>query len=236
MMANLISIKRILNVLFTISIITFTIMGSATASNGGVSDQDSECTGCHGTGGNALLTITAPDAEVEAGSSGVIIFMEVNLDNTDSDDMMAGVMLLDGDGKEPSTSGWAIISDPNDNSQNYNYNEKSGISGLTTFEWTLMAPEDPGSYGFKARMMFADGGSYYLETDEITITVSDAVPDSSGTTDEVSTDDNTTTDNDLNTDNSDQPIPVNTRGLFLGVLVGLCSFMMIRILRRRYYE
>ncbi len=221
------------NIIFTISIITFTIMGSTIANSGGASDQNIDCTGCHSTGGNGLLTIDAPDADIEAGSSGVIISMKVNLDN--SDGVIAGVMLLDGEGKVPSTSGWAIISDPNGNPQNYNYNEKSGISGLTTFDWTLTAPEVPGSYGLKARMMFADGGPHYMETDEITITVLDAVPGDSKTTDDITTDNNTTT-NGLETGNHDLLTPVNTKGLVLGVLVGLCSFMMIRILRRRYYE
>jgi len=226
----------IMIIFITITILSVTLMGSSNAFNGGPGDQDSECIGCHGPGGNAVLSINAPSTPIEAGSEGVLISIDVNIDNADSDSMLAGVMLLDGNDLNPSASGWIITSDPNDNSQNYNFNQMSATSGNTAFEWTLSAPDDPGTYGLKARLFYDDGGSYYLETDQLNFTVTDAVPDSSGTTDEVSTDDNTTTDNGLNTDNSNQPIPVNTRGLALGVLVGLCSFMIISILRRRYYE
>lgn len=153
------------------------------AYNGGNGDEDmptpsggcSNALGCHSTwSGNATarLAVVADDGVWDtAGESGTIT-VTVNMDAANSNDDIAGVMLLDPDVDDNiKASGWTITQDPNLNATPYNYNEAQPLAGDVDFVWNVNAPDSSGTYPVVARVLFDDGGPRHNESEVVEITV-----------------------------------------------------------------
>ena len=205
------------SVMFTVILAVFLLtiaLGHASGDDDGKGDLDDDCIGCHSDGGSGIFSIASETDTYEAGQD-VIISIPVNMDSSDSDAMMPGVMILSGAGANVKDDGWIISSDPNGNALPVNYNEMSGISGETVFQWSLEAPAIPGDYSVLARLIYDDGGAKFLETEALSFTITEATSDASG--------------EDTTDDSPDQ----TPKALSFGILVGIVGIMIITILRRR---
>ncbi len=205
------------SIMFTVIITAFLLtiaLGHASGDDDGKGDLDDDCVGCHSDGGSGTVSISSEFDTFEAGQD-VIISIPVNMDSSDSDAMMPGVMILSGAGSNVKGDGWTISSDPNGNALPMNYNEMSGISGETEFQWTLVAPETPGDYSVFARLIYDDGGAKFLETEALSFTITEASSVAS------------------DTDTTDERPDQTPKALSFGILVGIVGIMIITILRRR---
>ncbi len=205
------------SVMFTSIIAVFLLtiaLGHASGDDNGKGDLDDTCIGCHSDGGSGTVSISSELDTYEAGQD-VIISVPVNMDSSDSDAMMPGVMILSGAGDNVKDAGWIISSDPNNNAQPMNYNEMSGISGETEFQWILKAPVTPGDHVIYARLIYDDGGAKYLETEPLSFTITESTSATSGT------------------DTTGEDADPTPKALSFGILVGIVGIMIITILRRR---
>ena len=148
----------------------------------------------------------------EAMQSNIVVTVTVNMDSADSDAMMPGIMILTGTGENIKDAGWTIISDANGNSPALNYNEKTGVSGKTEFNWTLKAPETVGEHTLMARLIYDDAGAKFIETGTTTLNITES-----------------TGGIEIPPEREDP----TAKALSLGIIVGIVGIMMIMILRRR---
>ena len=196
-------------------ILTCFVLGQVSGFDNGTGDANDNCVGCHSDGGNGVLSLSSGSDTYEAGTKGIVVTAMVNMDSCDSDASLPGVMLLTGNGDIITDAGWVILSDPNDNAAPLNYNEMSGVSGDTEFQWTLRAPETVGDHTLMARLIYDDGGAKFIDTEAISLTLT--VPTSGSVDGDVS---------------EERPDPT-PKALTLGIIVGIVAVITITILKRR---
>ncbi|MCK5548023.1 MAG: hypothetical protein KAI64_03350, partial [Thermoplasmata archaeon] len=142
-----------------------------------------------------------------------------NIDSAASPEGIAGIMLLNDAGENLEEDGWRITGDPNGNSDKFNYNEMTGLSGDTSFTWLLKASPDEGNYTIIARLIYTDGSAYYVDSDGLDISVV-APPPQEG--------DGQDTNGDL------EPAEgISVPGMVFGLVLGLVSAIIFMALRRR---
>ncbi len=196
-------------------ILIFLLIGQASGFDDGTGDANDNCVGCHSDGGSGTLSLAVDSDTYETGTKGILVTATVNMDDCDSDASLPGVMLLTGNGDIVTDAGWLILADPNGNGAPLNYNEKSGVSGDTDFQWTLEAPNTAGEYTLMARLIYDDGGAKFIDTEAISLTLTE--PASGPADDDAS---------------EERPDPT-PKALTLGIIVGIVAVITITILRRR---
>lgn len=151
------------------------------AVDGGVQDTDmptptGEChtgLGCHtvrNADGIINLNAIANDGEWNTPGESGSLKVTVNIDLADSEDDLAGIMLLDADSADNiKAAGWIITSDPNSNPQPHNYNLKDSVIEDVDFIWTVNAPESLRTYRIFARVLFDDRGPDHNVSDTVEI-------------------------------------------------------------------
>jgi hypothetical protein len=90
-----------------------------------------------------------------------------------------------GNGTNPQSAGWTIISDPAGTT--FNENQQNAGIGPTPYRWTLTAPTTPGNYRLVAQA-FHDGPSFTTYSLGVAFSVSaSTTPSNGGTTSQSST-------------------------------------------------
>ncbi len=191
------------------------LMGQANGFDDGTGDANDNCIGCHSDGGSGVISLAAESDTYEAGIKGVVVTATVNMDDCDADTKLPGVMLLAGNGDIVTDAGWLILGDPNSNGAPLNYNEMSGVSGDTGFQWTLEAPGTAGDYTLMARLIYDDGGAKFIDTEAISLTLTES------------------TSGPVDGDASEERPDPTAKALSLGIVVGIVAIITITILRRR---
>ena len=196
-------------------ILIFILVGQASGYDDGTGDANDNCVGCHSDGGSGVISLTAESDTYETGTKGISVTATVNMDECDADTKFPGVMLLAGNGDIVTDAGWLILGDPNSNGAPLNYNEMSGVSGDTEFQWTLEAPGTAGDYTLMARLIYDDGGAKFIDTEAISLTLTES------------------TSGPVDGDASEERPDPTAKALSRGIVVGIVAIITITILRRR---
>jgi hypothetical protein len=192
----------------------------AKAYDNGIEDLDTACSDCHVYEGQGAITIGLYSDTVETNQTGIDINVTVTVDRINSEGKILGVMLLSEDYGNIKNTGWEITTDPNDNKNPYNYNEKSVPKGDATFTWIMKAPAVVDEYVIYARVLYGDNEANYLESNNISVSVVQPQLSANG-----------------ENDGTDAGFgEMDMKALSIGVVVGFSSVITVVILRRRSYE
>lgn len=203
--------RHLYSLFLALAILTSLALSQASGFDDGTGDADDTCVGCHADGGGAIISMSLDSDTYEAGESGIVVTVTVDMDSVSSDAMLPGVMLLSGNGENIKDTGWTISSDANGNSPALNYNERTGISRETEFNWTLKAPDTVGEHTLMARLIYDDSGAKFIETGTTALNITESTGDETPIEREDPT----------------------AKALSLGIIVGIVGVMMIMILRQR---
>jgi len=208
------------------------------AIDGGQPDQNTNCIGCHISGGRGIVSLSGPNESVDMNQAGIIVKARVNIESADSDQPIAGVMILTADDRFINSTGWIIEKDPNENQMKFNYNLDITVTADSEYIWVLRAPGVNGTYLFKARMMYKDNTSRYAESQILAISVVDPAqqPVEQAPQNETAPQ-NDTFENDVVNVTEQKLLDFGDgKALVFGSLVGFMATIMLTILRRRSHE
>jgi hypothetical protein len=152
------------------------------------SNRGSDCgfaPGCHQPDNSLTMTMQASSSSLTPGQT-VSVWVNVTRNGAgeegDEETSPLAVILLaassSGNGTDPTSAGWTIVSDPA--GTGFNENQQVVGTGPTPYHWVLQAPSTPGNYKLVAQG-FHDGPSFTTFSLGATFGVSTSNPSNGGT-------------------------------------------------------
>jgi hypothetical protein len=153
------------------------------------SNRSADCgfqPGCHSPDNSLTMAMQASSLSLHAGQT-VSVWVNVTRngaggDGEDEETSPLAVILLagttTGNGTDPASSGWTIVSDPAGTT--FNENQQNAGAGPTPYHWVLQAPSATGNYRLVAQA-FHDGPSFSTYSLGVSFSVSnDTTPSNMG--------------------------------------------------------
>ncbi|HEY3420530.1 MAG TPA: hypothetical protein VGK23_08260 [Methanomassiliicoccales archaeon] len=184
--------------LITIFAVLATMMTVAAFPETGVpnSNRGADCgfqPGCHQPDNSLTMAMQASSTSLTANQT-VSVWVNVTRNGAggeggNEETSPLAVILLSGtttgNGTDPLSAGWSIVSDPD--GTGFNENQRNAGTGPTPYHWVLKAPSTAGSYKLVAQA-FHDGPSFTTYSLGIAFTVSaSTTPSNGGSTTQSST-------------------------------------------------